>query len=79
MADLDAGQVGGDIDEPADHAGVDGVVVAVDADVVVASEPDPVDPAHRRWHRRQRQHRRPIGVEQLDRSCLDRAHDPVRT
>ena len=33
-------QVGGDIDQPADHRRVDGVVVGVEADVVVAAEPD---------------------------------------
>ena len=68
VADLDPGQVGGDVDEPADHRGVDGVVAAVDADVVVASQPDPVDPPDRRRDRRQRQHRRPVGVEQVDRA-----------
>ena len=52
VADLDAGQVGVDVDEPADDVRVDGVVVAVDAHVVVPSQPDPVDPPERRGDRR---------------------------
>lgn len=74
VADLDAGQVGVDVDEPADDVRVDGVVVAVDAHVVVPSQPDPVDPPERRGDRRKGQHRHPIGVEQVDRAGLDRAH-----
>ena len=76
VADFDPGQVRGHVDEPADHRRVDGVVAAVDADVVVASQPDPVDPPDRGCDGWQRQHRRPIGVEQVDRPGLDGAHDP---
>ena len=36
-----AAQVGGDVDEPADHPGVDGVVISRDAYVVVPAQPDP--------------------------------------
>ena len=36
-------QVGGHVDHPADHGRVDGVVAGIDADVVVAAQPDPVD------------------------------------
>ena len=49
-------QVRGDINEPADHGRVDGVVVRVEADVVVAAETDPVPPAQMQRDRRQRQH-----------------------
>ena len=76
-ADPDPFQVGGDVDQPADRGRVDGVVDCVDADVVVPAQPDPFPPAHRRWHRRQRQHRGPIGVDQVDRSGLDGAHHPA--
>lgn len=74
VTDLNVAQVGGDVDEPADHRWVEAVVVGVEADVVVASQPDPVDPAHRWCHRRQGQHRRSVGVQQVDRPCLDGAY-----
>lgn len=65
VADLNPGQVGGDVDEPVDHSRIDGVVAGVDADVLVASQPDPVDPSDRWCDRRQSQHRRPIRIEQI--------------
>ena len=52
---------GGDpFDEPADRARVDRVVVAVDAHVVVAGEPDPPGQPHHRRHRRQLDHPRAL-------------------
>ena len=72
-------EIGGDGDLAADRGRVDGVVAGVDAHVVVASEPDLVEPAERRRDRRQREHRCPISVDQIDRAGLDRAHlTPVR-
>ena len=72
-------QVSGDGDLAADRGRVDGVVVGVDAHVVVAAEPDLVRPADRRWDRRQRQHRCPVSVDEIDRAGLERAHHtPVR-
>jgi hypothetical protein len=65
-----------DVDESDDDRGVDGVVAAVDADVVVTSQPDPVDPPHRRRDWGQRQHRGPVSIKQIDRARLDRAHHP---
>lgn len=50
MTGLDAGQASVDVDEPADHVRVDGVIAAVEADVVVTSQPDLVDPPHLRRH-----------------------------
>ena len=69
-------QVGGDVDHPADRGRVDGVVVGVDADVVVAAQPDLVRQPTVQRDRRQRQHRCPVGVDQIDRAGLDRAHHP---
>jgi hypothetical protein len=49
---LDTFQVGRDIDDPADQVRVDGVVVGVQAHVVVPPEPDPVAPAQVQRDRR---------------------------
>ena len=53
VAGLDPGQVCAHVHDPTDHGRVDGVVAAVDADVVVASQPDPIDPPECRGDRRQ--------------------------
>lgn len=44
-SDSDCVEIGGDVDYAADCGRVDGVVVGVEADVVVAAEADPVPPA----------------------------------
>ena len=57
VADFDPRQVSCHVDEPADDCRVNGVVVAVDADVVVASQPDSVDPPDRPVRRVAGEHR----------------------
>lgn len=67
---------GGDVDEPADDLRVERVLDGVDADVVVPPEPDPVVQFDRRCHRRQRDHRRMVGLQQVDRAALSRPDGP---
>jgi hypothetical protein len=79
-ADPDPLQVRGHVDEVADHGRVDGIVVGVDAHVVVPAEPDPVPPAQVQRDRWQRQHRCSVRVQPGDRRHACRADDPrVRT
>lgn len=69
---------GGDpVDEPADRPGVHRVVVAVDADVVVARHPHPARQPDRRGDRRKIDHRRAVGVPALRGASPDRTQIPA--
>jgi len=63
-----------DLDHPADHRRVDGVVVAGNTDVVVPTQPHPTSMPEGRCDRRQRQHRRPVNLDQLGGPATQRAH-----
>jgi hypothetical protein len=70
---LDGGGRGDEVDEPSDHPGVDGVVVGVDAHVVVPGQPDPMREPDLRVHRRQRGHGLTVGLEHVHRPPADRS------
>ena len=65
-------QVGDDLDPAADHRRVHGVVVAVQAHVVVPRQPGRGPPPGRRRDRRQRQHRRRVGGDPVGRRAAQR-------
>ena len=69
-------QVRRDVHEAADRGRVDGVIVRVDTDVVVASEPDATPPTQLQRDRGQGQHRGPVSIETIQRPHFDRPHDP---
>ena len=70
-------QVGADLDAAADHRRVDRVVVAVQADVVVARQPQRGAPPGHRRHRRQRQHRGPVGLDPVGRGAAQHPAMPL--
>ena len=72
----DVVEFGDDVDHAADRDRVDGVVVAEHPDVVVPGQPDPQPQTHRGFQRRQRQHRRLVGLEQVDRAMAGREAVP---
>jgi hypothetical protein len=72
-ADLHPVQVSAHIDHPPDRGRLHGVVAGVQADVVVAPEPDSFPPAQARRDRRQRQHPGTVVLDQVGRAALDRA------
>ena len=69
-------QAGDDLDPAADHRRVDGVVVGVQPDVVVAGQPGRGPPPGRRGDRRQRQHRRLVGGDPVGRGAAQRPPRP---
>lgn len=77
--DFDPVKSSTDVDYAADPGGVDGVVAGIETDVVVVPEPDQGPPTQLQREREQRQHNRQVPSDQVDRCCLDGAHDsPVR-
>src|SRR4029450_12204460 len=69
-------QVGGHLDAAADDAGMHGVVVGVQAHVVIAGQPHARAPPGSRRDRRQAQHRGPVGVDTVGRCTPERAMPP---
>ena len=76
-ADRDPFEVGGHVDQAADHGRVDGVVVARDPHVVVAGQPDPTVPPQIHWRGRQGEHRRAVGCPPGRRRTLDPTRVPA--
>ena len=66
-------EVGDHLDPATDRGRVDGVVVAVQTDVVITRQPHRHPPPVIGVDRRQRQHRLLIGMDALERSAADRA------
>src|SRR2546423_14346137 len=65
----DSIQVGDDLDPPADHTGVDRVVVAIQADVVIARQPQRGSPSSRRRDWRHSKHSPPVGGDPTGRGA----------
>ena len=70
-------QVGVDLDSPSDHGGVDGVVVGVDADVVVARKAQALAPADLGRDRRQGHHGGLVRCDPVRRRAAQHPH-PTR-
>jgi hypothetical protein len=68
-----SGQVGDDLDPPADDPRMHRVVVAVQADVVITRQPQRRPPSSRRGHRGQREHPLAVGGDPIGRRAPQRA------
>lgn len=75
--DPDLIKAGDNVDHPADHHRVDGVVTAGDPHEVVPAEPDSAGMRERRFDRRQGQHRGPVLIDQIERSRAQRPNLPL--
>ncbi len=70
------GQIGNHLDPAADHTRVHRIIVAVQANVVIARQPTRGPPPGRRRHRRQRQHSGLVGGDPLGRGAAQRPPRP---
>ena len=68
----DPREVGDHLDTAPDHRGVHRVIVAIEADVVIASQPGRSSPPGRRRDRRQGQHRLAVSGDPFGRGASQR-------
>ena len=69
-------QVGRDLHQAAYHRRVDGVVVGMQAHVMVASQAERGTPSGAGRHRRQREHRGEVGLDPVGGAASEAAHVP---